>query len=126
MKQFDDFHRRPFGESWGGESGRGLSTLHASCERKRGLMNPKGVASRISIPKGLRIKAQGCESRATLGKRGEGLSTPTGLRLMHADHHTECAAATPLGLWVSEQLFPRVARASQPWAGGHNPVGIEF
>ncbi len=29
MKQFDDFHRRPFGQSWGGESCRGLSTLHA-------------------------------------------------------------------------------------------------
>ena len=33
-------------------------------------------------------------------------------------------ATTPLGLGIFS-TFPRVARASQPWAGGHNPFGIE-
>src|SRR6266436_6222876 len=31
------------------------------------------------IPKGFRNKAQGCEERATLGKGGSCLTTPTGL-----------------------------------------------
>jgi len=34
------------------------------------------------------------------------------------------SAATPLGLRKPRRRQPRVARASQPWAGGHNPVGI--
>jgi hypothetical protein len=32
--------------------------------------------------------------------------------------------ATPLGLEMFDGLFPKVARASQPWALGRNPVGI--
>src|SRR5206468_9097315 len=32
--------------------------------------------------------------------------------------------ATPLGLKAAFSQFPRVARSSQPWAGGHNPFGI--
>ncbi len=76
-----------------------------------------GRRLRSSIPKGLRLKAQGCEPRATLGKGSEELPTPT-------------------GLWISERRFPRVARSfafawlrrdeSRPWAGGHNPFGIEI
>jgi hypothetical protein len=30
----------------------------------------------------------------------------------------------PVGVDLSRTHFPRVARGSQPWAGGHNPVGI--
>ena len=33
--------------------------------------------------------------------------------------------ATPVGLGDSSPGLPRVARSSQPWAGGCNPVGIE-
>ena len=33
-------------------------------------------------------------------------------------------AATPLGLWGYSSALPRVARSSQPWAGGRNPFGI--
>ncbi len=33
-------------------------------------------------------------------------------------------AATPLGLWGYSAALPRVARSSQPWAGGRNPFGI--
>ncbi len=31
----------------------------------------------------------------------------------------------PVGVDPSAPCFPKVARPSQPWAGGHNPVGIE-
>ena len=34
-------------------------------------------------------------------------------------------AATPLGLWSFSNRFPRVARASQPWALRRNPFGIQ-
>ena len=45
-------------------------------------------------------------------------STPTALR--------RAARAVPQPRWgcVLSTLFPRVARPSQPWAGGRNPVGI--
>src|SRR5882724_10628900 len=33
--------------------------------------------------------------------------------------------ATLSGLAVPLELFPRVARSSQPWAEGHNPFRIE-
>src|SRR6266516_2097435 len=33
-------------------------------------------------------------------------------------------AATPLGLRDCSRPVPRVARSSQPWAGGRNPFGI--
>ena len=37
---------------------------------------------------------------------------------------TSHPAATPLGLWGFAAALPRVARSSQPWAGGRNPFGI--
>ena len=48
----------------------------------------------------------------------ESFSTPTGLRPL--------ATAGPQPRWGCGFVdrFPRVARASQPWAGGRNPVGI--
>ena len=72
------------------------------------------------IPKGLRPLAQGCEARATLGGVPESGPTPTGLR--RAPHDD----ATPLGLIPIPCGFPKVARASQPWALSRNPVGIRF
>ena len=45
--------------------------------------------------------------------------TPTGL---HPTAHRN--DATPLGLKMILLHLPRVARASQPWADGLNPVGI--
>src|SRR5438094_213587 len=41
---------------------------------------PRYLARVFPIPKGLRPPAQGCEGRATLGKRTEKSSTPKGLR----------------------------------------------
>ena len=72
------------------------------------------------IPKGLRPLAQGCEARATLGGVPESGPTPTGLR--RAPHDD----ATPLGLIPIPCGFPKVARASQPWALSRNPIGIRF
>jgi len=88
-------------------------------------MNPKKLATRNSIPKGLRNKAQGCEERATLDERIDELPTPTGLRPTDGDRRAKDSDSTPLGLGIFEQRCPRVARSSQPWAGGHNPFGIE-
>jgi len=70
-----------------------LLSLHSSCERKRSLTNLKGVAFRNSIPTGLRLKAQGCEPRATLGNSTNELPTPTGLRLIDYDRQTSKVAA---------------------------------
>src|SRR5258708_8165333 len=78
------------------------------------------------IPKGFRPKAQGCEERATLGRnRGRDL-TLKGLRHRVSACWSQPAPATTLsGLTHSRQPFPRVARSSQPWAGGRNPLGID-
>jgi len=89
--------------------------------------------TQLRIPKGFRPKAEGCEERATLGTAGNLVSTPTGLRpvLSGARVHN------PVGVDVRFHRCPRVARAcrvwalkplyaaSQPWAGGRNPFGIE-
>ncbi len=72
------------------------------------------------IPKGLCPAAQGCEARATLGVVEKQVSTPTELsRLRRIED------ATPLGLRRIPLRFPKVARASQPWATGRTPVGIQ-
>src|SRR5205814_6227235 len=73
----------------------------------------------VRIPKGFWLKAQGCEERATLGPQRAKVPTPTGLWPT-----TAIFATTPLGLRSLRFGFPRVARSSQPWAGGLNPFGI--
>src|SRR5260370_22169350 len=57
------------------------------------------VAFQNPIPKGLRLKAQGCEERATLGKCAEESSTPTGLRhrAMAGDNHLSGQQLLPFG-----------------------------
>src|SRR5207248_10246283 len=100
------------------KSGRGHCTLHASLE----------TASRERIPKGFRPKAQGCEERATLGARLGHVFNPERVVASGFPPFDAIAAqATTLsGLnMFSRGLSPRVARSSQPWAGGHNPFGIE-
>ncbi len=88
-------------------------------------MPAKNLSPGSSIPKGLRNKAQGCEERATLGESIDELPTPTGLRPTDGDRPAKDSDSTPLGLRIFKQRCPSVARSSQPWAGGHNPVGIE-
>ena len=72
------------------------------------------------IPKGLRPPAQGCEPRATLGKRVREGSTPTGLRQCAGD-----GGRNPVGVDAQFRSSPRVARGSQPWALRRNPFGIQ-
>jgi hypothetical protein len=75
-------------------------------------LNPKGI---LSQSPGLRAA-----SYPGLTVR-DSVPTPTGLWPPHA----QSKATTPLGLAVGSTTFPRVARGSQPWAGGRNPFGIE-
>ena len=73
----------------------------------------KSQRDSVTQPSGCRV------GEATLGLVGHGLPTPTGLQ-----HGRVMVDATPLGLKRFSVSFPRVARASQPWAKRRNPVGI--
>jgi hypothetical protein len=98
------------------------STLHRfhQCNAVgRMSLSSKPRISVPGIPTGLRPPAQGCEARATLGEDVETRTTLKGLRPDRSK-----ISATPLGLVMFERI-PKVARSSQPWAGGHNPFGIE-
>ena len=71
----------------------------------------------------VRPKARGCETRATLGHHHTNISNRNAvaaISIRRADiRHNRVAVAN---------LFydnPRWKQARQPWAGGHNPVGME-
>ncbi len=71
-------------------------------------------------------EAQGCEERATLGMQWRGGFNPERVVATAFLFRTKQGGGTTLsGLPPSLRPFPRVARSSQPWAGGHNPFGIE-
>ena len=76
-----------------------------------------GHFRRGSILKGLYYSAQGCEPRATLRVRRAGANNPEGVASL-----VRCAIP-PVIRHLSVRS-PRVARPSQPWAGGSNPFGI--
>ena len=84
---------------------------------------PFRARPRRRIPTGFRPPAQGCAVRgATLGNARQTQTTPTGLR------PPARRATMSQRRWGCETLTtrtPRVARASQPWAGGRNAVGVE-
>src|SRR5436190_18626500 len=81
----------------------------------------------IGIPKGFCPPAQGWPRPAgtTLGNDPIPNTTPTGLCPNESALGNE-AVATPLGLNDFLDWIPRVVqqKPGQPWAGGHNPVGI--
>jgi hypothetical protein len=81
------------------------------------------------IPTGFRRKAQGCDAGAPLGTHVRGI----------INRNAVAAALRGMGrnrvaVGALDIARPRVARASrlrcapaqraQPWAGGHNPLGI--
>jgi len=77
------------------------------------------TACELITPTGYRPKAQGCEARATLGQRPN-----------HSQPQRGCDTDTartngrnPVGVDSVLRPLPRVARCSQPWAGGRSPVG---
>ena len=80
---------------------------------------------RARIPKGFRPKAQGCEGRATLGNGPKEPNNPERVAAPPLAFETQqSSAATLSGLNRHHHCTPRVARPSQPWAGGRNPFGI--
>ena len=81
---------------------------------------PQVRAAFQPILKGLRPPAQGCETRATLGKGEDFLFNPNGVAFMD-----RAGVLQPRWGWKHSVGIPRVARSSQPWAGGCNPFGID-
>jgi hypothetical protein len=79
------------------------------------------MSAPFPIPTGLHHSAQGCRVReATLGNRPKKSSTLKGL---HPSLHS--GLMQPRWGWGNILgIFPRVARASQPWADGCYPVGV--
>ena len=78
------------------------------------------MSTPFPIPTGLRPKAQGCEERATLGDVSEHFPQPQrGCGTTARDGHNLVEVETSL------RRFPKVARPSQPWAGGHSPFGAD-
>src|SRR5712671_5775773 len=65
--------------------------------------------------------AQGCALRATLGAGRKTRPNPEGVAVLNA---LDPVAATPSGLGSFLHRKPRVARVSQPWAGGWNTFGV--
>ena len=67
---------------------------------------------------------------SSLGLRGTSYPGSTVTRVSNPDGVVSSRvasrkAATPLGLMKILIRVPRVARASQPWAGSHSPVGAK-
>ena len=74
------------------------------------------------IPTGLCPSAQGCPvSGATLGNVAQHFSQP-----QRGCVNRGCADGfNPVGVVFLSDRSPRVARASQPWAERHSPVGAD-
>ena len=70
-------------------------------------------------PNGIAASSPGLRGTSYPGLRTERFSTPTGLR--------NATQTRPQPRWGCADMdeFPRVARSSQPWAGGRNPVGVQ-
>ena len=69
-------------------------------------------------PKGIPSSSPGLRAARYPGSAVAGFSTPTGLRHL--------CTGWPQPRWgcLPSAMFPKVARASQPWALRRNPVGI--
>ena len=75
---------------------------------------------RFCNPKGIVSSSPGLRGTSYPGSRRDRFSTPTGLC------HVATEGPQPRwGCWVAA-WFPRVARASQPWAWSRNPFGIQL
>jgi len=96
------FEPIPFGYSMRGHCRTGR-------RKDRWFCNPKGIVS----------SSPGLPSpRGYPGLASVRFSTPTGLCLL--------STTGPQPRWPTALVFPRVARASQPWASGRNPFGIHL
>jgi len=70
--------------------------------------------SQRGIPKGFRLKAQGCEERATLGNRAKNQQPQRGCGHFASRCTTFRHCLNPLRGCELADVFPRVARSSQP------------
>jgi hypothetical protein len=96
-----------------GKVNRSLENFRAPDRGALSRSNPNGIAS--SSP---RLPSL----RGYLGLRIEPNSTATRLRRMSRDEQ-ERNGRNPVGVVIFFVPLPRIARASQPWALGRNPVG---
>ncbi len=79
------------------------------------------MSTAFSIPTGLRPPAQGCRAcEATLGNVSQFFLQPQ----RGCGIPSRANGLNPDGVDDSSGRFPRVARASQPWADGPYPVGV--
>ena len=79
----------------------------------------RAMKPRLPIPTGLRDLAQGCRvSEATLGHRVDYFPQP-----QRGCITVRARGFNPVGVGFPFPGSPRVARASQPWAGCRSPVG---
>ena len=79
-----------------------------------------GRGGQSENPNGILAQSPRLRGTSYLGDRSTRIfPTPTGLWL------DARAGRNPVGVGVIFCGFPRVARASQPWAGGRNPFGID-
>ena len=72
-------------------------------------------------PTAFHPSAQGCARRATLGSAAKNATNP---ERVSASSGSRTVDSTPTGLALILDPEPRVARPSQPWAGGWNAVGV--
>ncbi len=98
----------------------GKIETRSRCEQSQ---SPRDNARHRPIPKGLRPSAQGWRVSAYLGSSSNKPSTATRLRQFFAGRSCD-VSHNPVGVVISFRRFPRVARTSQPWALGQNPVRI--
>src|SRR5437899_136634 len=71
-------------------------------------------------PEGLRDKAKDCELASYPGYTAPVRANPIGVVSEGVER-----GHNPVGVETRFARFPRVARSSQPWAGGRNPFGID-
>src|SRR6266853_868893 len=96
---------------------------HPAGKRRQALLLARifRIGAQARIPKGFRPKAQGCEERATLGNSSEPRANPERAVSFRAPKSED---RNPFRVGSTAVFTPRVARSSQPWAGGLNPFGI--
>ncbi len=78
------------------------------------------MSTAFSIPTGLRPPARGWRIAPTLGRRSKYSPQPQ----RGCGIPSRANGLNPVGVDDFSGRFPRVARASQPWADGPYPVGV--
>ena len=84
------------------------------------VIEPQPKLARDANPKGIPSLSPGLRGTSYPGKTSEGEFNPNGVVAYRVDMR-----CNPVGVGRFCIGPPRVARSSQPWADGHNPVGIE-